>query len=546
MKKTAAFILNHNLPEETNKLYELLKPYEREDYKLMVLENGSAPEKTSKYAEYKTDQNIYFGGGYNALMTFCLENDEFDSLMVISNDIMLYPQEFIRTLRAEMFSAENQIRYDIVSPCVYNLFTSMHWPTMFNWGSSKIREVPFIDFQCALVSKRLLAEAKKLDVDLMYGWGIDIWFSILAKKNTWKMGVLDRVFVVHDDSLTTRKGVVDNLTTHQYWEKAKVGEERFFRKLNLQKEYNFTRDSAKKYTYDSQDDADYFLFNMHIMWYESGMINETLDSISNALVASNANVKFKFCLNSQTYIETPVSGSAADMFDQFKNHPLMRKAEVVYKTDTDEFYNIGDWRRDVYDPKAKYTIWGESDCLLPTTFFVALQNFKREEKHVVSFSSRKLWSDEWKLNEHDDIRKYSYSDNTVNLLNKKLLTWEVIDQNTLNDFNKMFFQVDGNFHVEERTAPPREGSLVCISKGFDENFIAKDLHFAREDTCFEKYCEVRKIPNFLFSKILKGHNYSHPLKRTNTNNTREEEAYKKYERQSLEAIDRFVNELNNK
>lgn len=545
MKKTAAIILNHNLPEETDRLYELLKPYERDDYRLIVLENGSSQEGMSKYAEYRTEKNMYYGGGYNAALNLVLGSDEFDSLIVINNDVLLYPQEFIRTLRSEMFLGENNINYDIVSPCVYNLFTPMHWSTMFNWGSPFIRDVPFIDFQCALVSKRLLNEVKSIDYDLIYGWGVDVLFSIVAKKNNWKIGVLDRLFVIHNDSLTTRKNAVKNMTTEQYWENARIGEENFFKKSNLKNEYFLTKDSGKKYEHNPNG-QEYMLFNMHIMWYESGMINETLDSICQALRMSNAKVKFKFCLNSQTYIEKPASGLAVDMFDQFKNHPLMRTAEIVYKTDADEFYNIGDWRRDIYDPKAKYTIWGESDCLLPSTFFIALQNFKLEEKHVVSFATRKMWADDWKAIEHEDLRKYSHADKTINFLNKKLLTWEVIDQQTLDDFNKIFFQHDGNFHIERKSAPPREGSLVCISKGFDEAFIAKDLHFAREDTCFERYCEIRNIPHFSFSRILKGHNYHHPFKRTNTHNTREDEAYKTYERQSYEAMNRFVNELKNK
>ena len=38
-----------------------------------------------------------------------------------------------------------------------------------------------------------------------------------------------------------------------------------------------------------------FLFNMHIMWYESEMLCETFDSIVKSLEFSKSKVSFKFC-----------------------------------------------------------------------------------------------------------------------------------------------------------------------------------------------------------------------------------------------------------
>ena len=44
MLKTLAVIYNHNLPEMTDKLWEELKPYERDDYDLILIDNGSTDE----------------------------------------------------------------------------------------------------------------------------------------------------------------------------------------------------------------------------------------------------------------------------------------------------------------------------------------------------------------------------------------------------------------------------------------------------------------------------------------------------------------------
>ena len=68
--KTAAFILNHNLPDYTDMLYESLKPYERTDYDLFVIDNASSIEGKSKHTSFELEENVYFGGGLNAAMQY--------------------------------------------------------------------------------------------------------------------------------------------------------------------------------------------------------------------------------------------------------------------------------------------------------------------------------------------------------------------------------------------------------------------------------------------------------------------------------------------
>ena len=114
------------------------------------------------------------------------------------------------------------------------------------------------------------------------------------------------------------------------------------------------------------------VYQHHIMWYESKMISETLDSLKQALdYYSPPDIQLVFCLNPQTYLEKPIEGTASNMFSNFINHPVLKDARIIYKTDHEPFYNIGDWRREQYYPEAKYTVWGESDCLLPKELFLA-------------------------------------------------------------------------------------------------------------------------------------------------------------------------------
>lgn len=271
------------------------------------------------------------------------------------------------------------------------------------------------------------------------------------------------------------------------------------------------------------------------MWYESKMINETLDSLQEALRYSNLPVDLKFCLNSQTYIEKPIEGTAEAMFEEFINHSVLKNAELVYKTDKDSFYNIGDWRREVYDSTYKYTVWGESDCLLPQDFFYILSNAVIEVPHVLSFASRKMWDDTWGCVEHSELDKYPRIPNSLVHAPKPFNSHDTITQSELDTFNN-----EHDICIYENNTVKIDGSLLCLSSGIDFKFIPDDMHFAREDTCLELILRLREVPQYVVKTRMKGHNYNHPLKRTNTDAQRTDSTYKQYAAESFIAMIRFV------
>lgn len=271
------------------------------------------------------------------------------------------------------------------------------------------------------------------------------------------------------------------------------------------------------------------------MWYESKMISETLDSLQEALTHSSLPVDLKFCLNSQTYIEKPTEGTAESMFEEFTNHPVLKNAELVYKTDKEPFYNIGDWRREVYDSSYKYTVWGESDCLLPKDFFYILSRAVIGKPHILSFASRKMWDETWDCVEHSDLEKYPRTPENRFQAPKPYNTLDIISQSELDNFNSKH-----DIYIYENSTVKIDGSLLCISNGMNFKFIPDDMHFAREDYCSEFIFKLREVPQYVVKTRLKGHNYNHPLKRTNTDAQRTDSTYKQYESESFQAMLRFV------
>jgi GT2 family glycosyltransferase len=264
--KTAGFILNCNLPDYTDMLYESLKPYERTDYDLFVIDNGSSKEGKSKHTSLELEENVYFGGGFNAAMQYTLENKQYDSMMFLNNDLTVHPYNFVRSLREylwlytggsmaddrEPFENTHRPYYDIISPSFYNVEANKqcHWKSMHSWSAKEIRLVDYIDFQCPLISRRLLEEVKELSPDLKYGWGICFYFALLAKQKGWKLGMVDRCCVLHHNSLTVKKGVA-GIDIPTYCRLAEEGQYNFFQKNNLLQDYTQLRTKAQNYEYNN-------------------------------------------------------------------------------------------------------------------------------------------------------------------------------------------------------------------------------------------------------------------------------------------------------
>ena len=275
------------------------------------------------------------------------------------------------------------------------------------------------------------------------------------------------------------------------------------------------------------------------MWYESQMIRETLDSLSQALQQTKEEVKLIFCLNSQTYIEKPNIGRPEDMFELFIDHPILKSSELVYKTDNDPFYNIGDWRRDIYSDEYKYTCWGESDCLIPNNYFSVLETVNIKDPHILSFASRKCWDRYWYYCEHFtlkdlepvDIHRPEYQEELI-----PLRFFDQITQEQLDEFNNKFTEI-----VAARMPFNQvDGALLALSANLPKPFIPDDMHFAREDLCASLFFSKKNIQQFCIITHIKGHNYNHPLKRMNTNNTRSDDIYQEYVRESEKAMNRFL------
>lgn len=239
--KTLAVILHHNTFQYTDQLYEMLKPYEKTDYDLFVIDNGSDKGKESKYAEFVLDTNVYFGGGINISFDYVMENPEYDSLLFLNNDLIVHGANFVKALRGELG------KYDVVSPSIIQPEkTQNHWQQMLNWGAKDAREVRWIDLQCPLISRRFIEKVKRFDDLLLYGWGIDVLLGVVCENEGWKTAVCDFAPAVHLGSATLKQMKIVN----EYCQKAEQGQWEYFRKANITQKVLELRQWAENYKYE--------------------------------------------------------------------------------------------------------------------------------------------------------------------------------------------------------------------------------------------------------------------------------------------------------
>lgn len=208
MGKTLAIILNHNLPEFTDPLFKELNQYKSDDFDLEVMDNGSQEKYISKHTSIRYDQNLFWGGALNKAFEMVLQNDKYDSLLFLNNDLEVNGKIFVKSLRHELFRKN----FAIVSPCIAG--KAAPWPQMQNWGSKGTRVVKWIDNQAPLFHRKIIEAIGQFDEAINFGWGQELLCHDICRDHNWKIGVCDHISIIHFKKQTFIKGRLFSLECH--------------------------------------------------------------------------------------------------------------------------------------------------------------------------------------------------------------------------------------------------------------------------------------------------------------------------------------------
>ena len=161
-----------------------------------------------------------------------------------------------------------------------------------------------------------------------------------------------------------------------------------------------------------------FAIGCLVQWYESDIIEEYLSTLSKAIKLYEGNVLVDINIAAGQDLEKAQSPEAYDKC--LNNIRLICNREGFNVTTTHGITTISDYRREFntrYCELADVLIWGESDMLVPSQIFSALNilhNNVSTPKYLATFGICKMWDDSWKMLEHPKFTDKPFIENDYN------------------------------------------------------------------------------------------------------------------------------------
>jgi glycosyltransferase involved in cell wall biosynthesis len=233
--------LNHNLPDLTDNLVnQLTKDPMFKDCELMVIDNGST-ESLAKSTTHVLEENVFFGGGINLAIEYFLSSPH-DYLYFLNNDLVFHGPSFLTTSLKEAKESDAAV----YSPSIINAsIDQCHWKQMWNWGKG-LREVKWIDFQAPLLRRDVLESIKQYPIELIYGWGNDLYTGCVTEQSGLKTVVSDTNTICHLNSQTFKQNKI-NIGVREFCARAEKNMFDYFRNSQFNSLYLDLRKYGEEY-----------------------------------------------------------------------------------------------------------------------------------------------------------------------------------------------------------------------------------------------------------------------------------------------------------
>ena len=244
MKKVATIILNRNLPNPTNALYEHIENYDGNETDIYVLEAGSEKKNISKYCTWHVDTEEVKKKGlrYNRGMNYCLLKlfnekkwEKYDYFFLITNDTELSEKKSIEPMIKIL---NNHNRVGILSPC------SSRWGEKLLLLKEKTKYFWFIHNNAFFVRRTFLEDIMEIkdpnylnfifDGTNFRGYLSESEFIAKAYANNWAAAITSEVFAEENETYLLNKSDLIKTETYDenirlyieeglYWLKKKYG-----------------------------------------------------------------------------------------------------------------------------------------------------------------------------------------------------------------------------------------------------------------------------------------------------------------------------------
>jgi hypothetical protein len=273
MKSIATVILNRNLPDVTDKLYEHLIKYDSEETDIYVLDAGSDKDKLSKYCTWhaNSDEIIKQGLRYSRGMNYALLElykekkwKQYEAFFLITNDT-----EFsnLQTLKPLQRILQEHQKVGILSPC------SSRWGEKLLLQKENTKYFWFIHNNALLLRRTFVENIMEIEKPdhlnfIFDGTNFRGYFSeseLIAKAyaNNWAAAITTEVFAEENENYLLKKA--DLIKTENYNENLKLYLEEGL--VWLRRKYGFnSRWSMQQYVKSFYDS--FFNYNPDLKRYK--------------------------------------------------------------------------------------------------------------------------------------------------------------------------------------------------------------------------------------------------------------------------------------
>jgi hypothetical protein len=242
LPKTLYVILNHNGGQISTIYYEEMEHYQEQDnFDLLLIDNGSKPSERSVHTTHSFKKNVYFNGAIQWAFKYMLDHPEYEYLVFSNNDIFLHGYRFVEN----MVTIAEENNFTMIAPSgIEGNAGQNFWPIMHCWYKEEPRVVPWIDFICPFINRRLIEEIQQFPSWWRTpSYGFDDYCSIICNNKGWKIGVSDLMTIFHIGQYTYRE---------QYGERADDGLDLYTmqNKHRSNFDWNFEKSGLKDQIYE--------------------------------------------------------------------------------------------------------------------------------------------------------------------------------------------------------------------------------------------------------------------------------------------------------
>ena len=230
MKKIATIILNRNLPEVTERLYEHLSKYDGSQTDIYVVEAGSDASKLSRYTTWHANSadeltnGLRYGRGMNFGLVQLLKEgkfDQYDDFFLLTNDTEFKAGA---TLSPLMEIMNKHPRLGVLSPC------SERWGERLLLKNETTKYFWFIHNNAYLLRREFIESICDKDqpdvMDFLFdgtnfrGYGTEHELIAKAYANDWAAAITSQVWASENESHLLDHA--DQIKTEDYEENLKL------------------------------------------------------------------------------------------------------------------------------------------------------------------------------------------------------------------------------------------------------------------------------------------------------------------------------------